>query len=77
MVIQDMKFSLYNAPNGETRVYVEWLHVVGVKTPRFEKIGHIVARPAVRYVNDHGDIKAMLAERGITLVQIGKALTGK
>lgn len=77
MVIQDMKFNLYNAANGEVRVYVEWLHVEGVKNPRWEKIGYIVARPSVCYVNNHGDIKAMLNQRSITLAEIGKALTGK
>jgi hypothetical protein len=77
ITIQDMKFSRYNAANGEVRVYVEWLHTVGVKTPRFEKIGHIVAKPAVSYVNNHGDIKGMMETRGITLKAVGKALAGK
>ena len=75
--IQDMKFRRYNAANGEVRVYVEWLHVEGVKTPRFEQIGHIVAKPTITYVNNHGDIKAMMETRGITLKAVGQALAGK
>jgi hypothetical protein len=78
VTMQDMKFSRYDVPNSnEVRVYVEWLHVSGVKTPRFEKIGYIVARPALKYVNNHGDIKAMMEQRGIKLSEVGKALAGK
>ena len=73
----DIRFNLWKSEDGsKVRVYVEWLHTVGVKNPRWEKLGWIDGKSR-GFHNDHGNIELMMEDRGITLREVGKALTGK